>query len=50
MKIAYIFYESSLEVNVMYSIDEAKKRAVGFKLSESMKIPKKLEGKFKFAR
>jgi hypothetical protein len=34
----------------MYSIDDAKKRAVGFKLSEGMEVPKELESKFKFAK
>jgi hypothetical protein len=47
---AYVFYESGLEVNVMYTIGDPKKRAVGFKLSEGMDVPKELEGKFKFAR
>jgi hypothetical protein len=47
---AYVFYEDGLEVNVMYTIDDPKKRAVGFKLSEGMDVPKELEGKFKFAR
>ncbi len=47
---AYVFYESGLEVNVMYTIDDPKKRAVGFKLSDGMEVPKELEGKFKFAR
>ncbi len=46
---AYIFYENGLEVNVLYTVDDPKKRAVGFKLSEGMKVPKELEGKFKFA-
>ena len=46
----YIFYEDGLEVNVLYTIDDSKKRAVGFKLSDGMEIPKELEGKFKFAR
>lgn len=50
IKFAYIFYENGLEVNVMYTIDQPKKRAVGFKLSEGMEVPKELEGKFKFAR
>ena len=39
-----------LAVNVMYTIDGLKRRAVGFKLSEGMEIPKELEPKFKFAR
>jgi len=47
---AYVFYENGLEVNVMYTIDDPKKRAVGFKLSDGMEVPKELEGKFKFAR
>jgi hypothetical protein len=46
---AYVFYESGLSINVMYTIPDAKKRAVGFKLSEGMDIPAEL-GKFKFAR
>lgn len=50
IKMAYVFYENGLVVNVMYSIDDPKKRAVGFKLSEGMEIPTELEGKFKFAR
>jgi hypothetical protein len=48
IKMAYVFYEDGLVVNVM--MDEPKKRAVGFKLSEGMEIPKELEVKFKFAR
>jgi hypothetical protein len=50
LKITYVFYESGLVVNVMYSINDSKKRAVGFKLSEGMEVPKELEEKFKFAR
>ena len=46
---AYVFYEDGLEVNVLYTIDDPKKRAVGFKLSEGMEVPAELE-KFKFAR
>ncbi len=45
-----MFYESGLAVNVMYTIADSKKRAVGFKLSDGMDVPKELEGKFKFAR
>ena len=47
---AYVFYEDGLEVNVLYTLDNPKKRAVGFKLSEGMEVPAELEGKFKFAR
>jgi hypothetical protein len=50
IRMAYVFYEDGLAVNVMYSIADPKKRAVGFKLSEGMDVPKELEGKFKFAR
>jgi len=44
-----VFYESGLSINVLYPLDEAKKRAVGFKLSEGMGVPAEL-GSFKFAR
>lgn len=46
----FVFYEDGLEVNVLYTVDDPKKRAVGFKLSEGMDVPEELEGKFKFAR
>ena len=46
----YVFYEDGLVVNVMYTVDDPRKRAVGFKLSEGMAVPKELDGKFKFAR
>jgi hypothetical protein len=44
----YVFYESGLSINVLYTLD-GPKRAVGFKLSEGMEIPDEL-GSFKFAR
>ncbi len=44
------FYENGLAVNVMYTLAEEGKRAVGFKLSDGMAIPAEFEGKFKFAR
>ena len=50
IRMSYVFYESGLSINVMYTIEDAKKRAVGFKLSEGMDVPAELEGKFKFAR
>ncbi|MCL1632803.1 phage tail protein [Sporolactobacillus sp. CPB3-1] len=50
IKFAYVFYEDGLEINVMYTVDNPKKRAVGFKLSEGMEVPMELEGTFKFAR
>src|SRR4051812_48907003 len=46
---AYVFYESGLSINVLYTLDEGGKRAVGFKLSEGMDVPEEL-GSFKFAR
>jgi hypothetical protein len=49
IRMAYVFYESGLAINVMYALDDAKKRAVGFKLAEGMDIPPELSG-FKFAR
>jgi hypothetical protein len=45
----YVFYESGLSINVLYALDDPKKRAVGFKLSEGMEVPAEL-GSFKFAR
>jgi hypothetical protein len=50
IRMAYVFYEDGLAVNVMYTIDNPKKRAVGFKLSEGMDVPKELADRFKFAR
>lgn len=47
---AYVFYESGLSINVLYTIADAKKRAVGFKLSEGMDVPAELADRFKFAR
>jgi hypothetical protein len=49
-RIAYVFYESGLSINVMYAVDDPKKRAVGFKLSEGMEVPAELASRFKFAR
>ena len=50
IKIAYVFYESGLSINVMYTLDDEGKRAVGFKLSDGMEIPAELAERFKFAR
>ena len=50
IRMAYVFYESGLSINVMYTIDAAGKRAVGFKLSEGMEVPEELASRFKFAR
>ncbi|QCO97233.1 phage tail protein [Arthrobacter sp. 24S4-2] len=50
LRMAYVFYESGLSINVMYSIDDGGKRAVGFKLAEGMEIPEELASRFKFAR
>jgi hypothetical protein len=50
IRMAYVFYESGLSINVMYPTDDPKKRAVGFKLSDGMEIPDELAARFKFAR
>jgi hypothetical protein len=50
IQFTYVFYESGLALNVMYTVDDPKKRAVGFKLSEGMEVPEELAPKFKFAR
>jgi hypothetical protein len=50
VKWAYVFYESGLSINVLYTLADGGKRAVGFKLSDGMEIPEELETKFKFAR
>ena len=50
IRMAYVFYESGLSINVMYPRDNPKKRAVGFKLSDGMEIPDELSSRFKFAR
>ena len=50
IRMAYVFYESGLSINVMYTIDGDKKRAVGFKLSGGMEVPAELAPRFKFAK
>ena len=50
LRMAYVFYESGLSINVMYGLEEGGKRAVGFKLSDGMEVPEELAGSFKFAR
>ncbi len=47
---AYVFYDSGLSVNVLYTLDDPGKRAVGFKLSDGMDVPAELASRFKFAR
>jgi hypothetical protein len=49
IRMAYVFYESGLSINVMYTIEDGGKRAVGFKLSDGMQVPAELAS-FKFAR
>ncbi|HEY7069787.1 MAG TPA: phage tail protein [Acidimicrobiales bacterium] len=49
IRMAYVFYESGLSINVMYTLGDQGKRAVGFKLSEGMDVPTELAS-FKFAR
>jgi hypothetical protein len=50
IRMAYVFYESGLSINVMYTLDDEGKRAVGFKLSDGMEVPEELATRFKFAR
>src|SRR5579871_4187819 len=50
IRMAYVFYESGLSINVMYTVDDSGKRAVGFKLSDGMEVPEELATQFKFAR
>ena len=50
IRMAYVFYESGLSINVMYTLAEGGKRAVGFKLSDGMEVPEELASRFKFAR
>ena len=45
----HVFYESGLAVNVLYTLADKGKRAVGFKLSEGMEVPEELSS-FNFAR
>ncbi len=45
----HVFYESGLAVNVLYTLADGGKRAVGFKLSEGMEVPEEL-GAFKWVR
>jgi len=49
-RMAYVFYESGLSINVMYGLADGTKRAVGFKLSDGMEVPEELATSFKFAR
>ncbi len=46
----YVFYESGLSINVLYTVAAGGKRAVGFKLSDGMEVPAELAERFKFAR
>jgi hypothetical protein len=50
IRMAYVFYESGLSINVMYTTAAGGKRAVGFKLSDGMEVPAELVERFKFAR
>jgi hypothetical protein len=45
-----VFYESGLAINVLYTVEDGGKRAVGFKLSDGMEVPEELADRFKFAR
>ena len=45
----YVFYESGLSINLLYTVADGGKRAVGFKLSDGMDVPDELSA-FRFAR
>ncbi len=45
----HVFYESGLAINVLWTVADSGKRAVGFKLSDGMEVPAELSA-FKFAR
>lgn len=47
---SHVFHESGLAVNVLYTLAEGGKRAVGFKLAQGMEVPEELTDRFKFAR
>jgi len=38
IKWADVFYQSGLSINVLYTLDDAGKRAVGFKLADGMEV------------
>ena len=50
IRMSYVFYQSGLSINVMYTIAEGGKRALGFKLSDGMEVPAELAPRFKFAK
>ena len=50
IRMAYVFYESGLSINVMYTKADGGTRAVGFKLSDGMDVPEELAARFKVAR
>lgn len=46
-----LYYESGLVINVLWTLEDGGKRAVGFKLSDGMEVPAELDAAgFKFAR
>lgn len=47
---SYVFYQSGLSINVLYTLADGGKRAVGFKLSDGMDVPEELVDRFRFAR
>lgn len=47
---SYVFFESGLVVNLLYTLADGGKRAVGFKLAEGMEVPEELASRFRFAR
>ena len=47
---AYVFYEDGLAVNIMYPMDDPRRRRGRLPAVEGMDVPGELECKFHFAR
>ena len=50
IRMAYVFYESGLSINVMYGIEDGRSGPSGSSSSEGMEVPEELASRFKFAR
>ena len=47
---SHVFYASGLAVNVLWTLADGGKRAVGFELSDGTEVPAELAERFRFAR
>src|SRR3954466_3772272 len=50
LRMAYVFYDSGLAINVMYRLAAGGKRGGGFQLPPGVEVPEDLASRFKFAR